>query len=271
MRGEKAKNVSDDEKYKVGTTVSEIYALYTFDRRLRNIFLNYVLIFETSIKNTIAYYFSEAHPEENYLIYTNFNTQISNATRKISELISSVQKQISDRNADPCITHYLRKHGHLPLWVLNSILTLGTVSKFYSVMKQPERQKVALEYNVAENELESALYYLSKIRNICAHGNRLYCFRTKAPIFDSVIHTRMNINRSADNEFIQGKRDLFAALIIFSHLFPKKDMQSIVKRINHELYILQGKLTVLDENDILNVMGFPTNWKNELLKAINEN
>ena len=34
-------------------------------------------------------------------------------------------------------------YGYLPLWVLNNILTLGTISKFYSLMKQNERQTIS--------------------------------------------------------------------------------------------------------------------------------
>lgn len=46
-----------DDKYKPGTTVEEICALYDFDRTLRSIFLKYILSFETNVKSLIAYFF----------------------------------------------------------------------------------------------------------------------------------------------------------------------------------------------------------------------
>lgn len=125
----------DDEKYKDNTTVDEIFALYNFDRKLRNTFLEYILIIETNIKSLISYSFCEQHPEHNYLIYSNFDTSIRDAHKKITSLISEIQKQISGRTGDPSISHYLKTYGYIPLWVLNNILTLGIVSKFYSLMK----------------------------------------------------------------------------------------------------------------------------------------
>ena len=56
---------SADDKYKKGTKINEIKALYNFDARIRRIFFKYILLIETNIKNLIAYTFSQAHPQEN--------------------------------------------------------------------------------------------------------------------------------------------------------------------------------------------------------------
>ena len=61
---------------KVFKTYDEQIALYNFDARIRRIFFKYILLIETIIKNLIAYTFSQAHPQENYLVYTNFNRNL---------------------------------------------------------------------------------------------------------------------------------------------------------------------------------------------------
>lgn len=43
-----------DEVYKTGTTFDEVYALYNFDRELRNIYLKYLLKLENTFKTVIA-------------------------------------------------------------------------------------------------------------------------------------------------------------------------------------------------------------------------
>lgn len=53
--------------YKPGTKFEEIYALYEFDRQLRNIFLEYILKIENSMRSLIAYYFSQSYGNDNYL------------------------------------------------------------------------------------------------------------------------------------------------------------------------------------------------------------
>lgn len=254
-----------DDTYKSGTTMDQIYALYSFDRKLRNIFLKYILQVETNVKSLIAYNFPKKYSHNNYLLYNNFDTTKKGSTKHIPELISDIQRQIATRASDPSISHYLTNYGYIPIWVLNNILTLGTISKFYSLMKQPDKQSVSKVFHISDTELESALFYLSKIRNICAHGNRLYCFRNRTPFIDTDIHANIGIPKT-NGEYAYGKRDLFAAMIILKRLLPKNDYNTFIKLINKYIFDLSTKLKILTETDILNSMGFPTDWRTQLQK-----
>lgn len=256
---------SDEDNFKPGTTINEIYALYNFDRRLRNVFLKNVLIIETNIKSLISYTFSEKHGHSNYLIYSNFDTTKRDSNKNITALISDIQRQIASRYSDPSISHYLKCHGYIPLWVLNNILTLGTISKFYSLMQQQERQEISRIFHISDAELESFLFYLSKIRNFCAHGNRLYCFTSKNPIPTVSLHSTLSLSMNANNQYIQGKNDLFATMLIFKLLLSKNVFKILVKNVNHELDNLRKNLSVLSEQDVLDAMGFPTDWKDKVL------
>lgn len=247
--------------YRPGTTLYEMHALYQFDRVLRNIFFRYILEVETNIKSLISYYFSEAHGHKNYLIYTNFNTALRNAETMITALIADIQKQVAGRSSDPSISHYLNAHGYIPLWVLNNILTLGTISKFYSLMLPQERQNVSRTFGIMDNELENALQYISIIRNFCAHGNRLYCFRTKKPLSSTTYHSALNIVRNDNGEYMQGKRDLFAGMIALKRLLSHNDYKRMSKEIYRTTGTLEKKLNVLTIKEILNEMGFPENWR----------
>ncbi len=256
---------NEEDTYKAGTTVKEIYSLYNFDRRLRGLFLKNVLLIETNIKSLISYTFSEKYGHDNYLIYSNFDTAKRDSNKNVTALIADIQKQIAGRYSDPSISHYLKCYGYVPLWVLNNILTLGTISKFYSLMKQPERQEISRVFHINDAELESFLFYLSKIRNFCAHGNRLYCFKSRAPIPTVSLHDSLDLSQNTDGQYIQGKTDLFAVMIIFKLLLPKNVFKILVKSVNHELDNLRMNLSVLSEQDVLNAMGFPLDWKNKLL------
>ena len=171
---------------------------------MREILLHYILPIETNIKSLIAYYFPQEHSETYYLIYKNFDTNRKDANKNITGLIAELQKQISSRASDPSIAHYLQKYGYVPLWVLNNILTLGTISKFYSLMQQKERQEISKTFRLSDNELESILTYISSIRNFCAHGNRLYCFRNKRPLCDTQLHALMGLDRTSKGEYVYG-------------------------------------------------------------------
>lgn len=252
---------SSEVKYLSGTTIQEINALYQFDGVLRNIFFRYILKVEIEIKSLISLYFSEVHGHKNYLIYTNFNTSLKDSEGKITSLISDVQRQLSNKSSDPSILHYLKVHGYIPLWVLNNILTLGTISKFYSLMLPKEHQNVSRNYKMMDNELENALFYISTIRNFCAHGNRLYCFRNKSPLSSTNFHKKLNIEQNKDGEYLKGKRDLFACVIALKRLLSNNDFSKMSKEIFRAIGNLNKKLTILKIEDVLNEMGFPENWR----------
>ena len=112
-----------------------------------------------------------------------------------------------------------------------------------------------------DNELENALMYLSAIRNFCAHGNRLYCYRTKKALIDTKLHDQMGIAKNSRDEYMQGKRDLFAALIALRRLLSHNDYKRMTEELSRSIRNLNKKLSVLSPDDVLKEMGFPTNWK----------
>lgn len=257
---------SSEEKYLNGTEIGEIYALYAFDQSLREIFLRYILRVETNIKTLIAYTISENYGHDNYLLYKNFNTAKRNASKDIPDVISDLNQSISKNCNDPCIKHYLQTYGYVPLWVLNNVLTLGNISRLYSIMKTPDRQNISRVFKVTDDILESFLYTLSIVRNFCAHGNRLYCIRTKRPLTDTNIHANLRIKKSASNEFVCGKRDLFSAVIALRYLISVREYKYFQSELNGAINKLSDKLRVISIDKILLAMGFPNNWKDIIEK-----
>lgn len=252
--------------YIENTTINEIYNLYLFDQKLREILLHYILPIETNIKSLIAYYFPKYHTETNYIVYTNFDISKKDSNKNITELIAEIQRQISSRSTDPSIKHYLTNYGYIPIWVLNNILTFGTISKLYSLMCQKERQEISKKFHMLDKELESALFYISSIRNFCAHGNRIYCYRSKRPFADTKIHSELSIPKSEQNEYLYGKRDLFAAMIILKLLLSRQEFKRLVKEIHIAIKNLESRVSVLSVNKVLNCMGFPIDWREILLQ-----
>lgn len=249
----------EGETYKPGTTVQEIYELYRFDKTLRDIFLQSILKMETNIKSLLSYVFSEEYGHKNFLVYRNFNTGVKDAQQKITGLISEIQQMTAKRASDPSISHYLSEHGYIPLWVLNTILSLGTVSKFYSLLKIPEKQAISKTFKIPDGLLENILLYLTPVRNFCAHENRLYCYRTKKPLHDMPYHEALSIPQKS-GEYAYGKRDLFAALIALKPLLSRRDYKTMLQEIHTAIAKMQKKLDVLHMEEVYRSMGFPENW-----------
>jgi abortive infection bacteriophage resistance protein len=250
--------------YKEGTTVNEMYALFVFDQHLREIFLRYILEVERNIKCLIAYEFPQKYGHDNYLLYKNFDLCRKDSHKNVISLLSDIQHQIAARGSDPSIRHYLDIYGYIPLWVLNNILSFGQISKFYFNMKQADRQSISRTFKIMDSELETLLKYLTAIRNCCAHNNRLYCFRSHDVMIDTKYHENLEIEK--DKEYLYGKRDLFAAVIALKILLSSSEFKQMTNEINDAIVKLEDELKVLNADDILSEMGFPSNW--EKLKSM---
>lgn len=256
--------------FKQGTKFEEIYSLYEFDRQLRNIFLEYILKIENSLRSLIAYYFSQAHGNENYLKLDNFETFKSTYTNKekkqkqikfIQNLIGNINKNIAQNIENNYINHYMTQYGFTPLWVLVNILSFGDICNFYRLMKQSERIAISKNFDIAEYDLSSLLNILCKTRNLCAHDERLYNykFQTYTSINDTEYHSLLNLPKT-NNRYDIGKNDLFAIVISLKLLLNKEDYNKFHHKLFSRIMSIQSKLKTINLNDVLNVMNFPYNW-----------
>lgn len=261
---------NNSNNYKLGTKFEEIYALYEFDRQLRNIFLEYILKIENSMRALIAYYFSQEYGNDNYLKLDNFETfkdvsiTIENKKKQIKfiqTLLGNINKNIANNVENKYIGHYITNFGFIPLWVLVNILSFGDICNFYRLMKQKERIEIAMEFNIAETDLSSLLNILSKTRNLCAHDERLYNyeFPSYTGINDTRYHELLKLQKNNDRYKI-GKNDLFAVVIALKLLLNEDDYNKFHHKLFSRLMSIQSKIKTISLDDILNAMNFPNNW-----------
>lgn len=248
--------------YKIHTKIEDIYALYIFDDKLRTVFLKYILKIEKHIKSLISYSFCEAYGEEqiHYLNATKYNYSSKNQA-DVNDLITRLTKIITEPKNYPYIRHQKEKHGNIPLWVMMKALTLGTVSKMYSFLPQSIQHNVSKEFEyVHEGMLTQMLDLLARVRNVCAHNERLYEYTyKKGTIDDTDIHRQLNIKKK-NNQYQKGKKDLFAVVIVFKYLLAAEEFDDFIQEINLVIDDLLGKTKLIDRNLMYKYMGFPSEW-----------
>ena len=109
--------------------------------------------------------------------------------------------------------------------------------------------------------MEQFLSVLTKFRNVCAHGERLFTYRTIDNISDLPLHQKMRIPKQGI-QYLYGKNDLFAVVIAFRHLLPKEDFLEFKGKLTIEISRANKNLVHITEMELLEHMGFPKNWKN---------
>ena len=250
-----------ERKFIPGTTFDEVYSLFTFDRNFRNVIFKNVLVIENQLKSVISYQLSKkyGYKEKEYLNPKNF-TQDHNKARRVRDLIDKMKRQIRINGSQHSATkHYQMNYGYIPLWVLVKVLSFGIVCELYTILKKEDQIEIAEVFNTTPQVLEDILIILSNYRNLCAHEDIVFEHKTERVIPDTKYHNLMNIPQM-DGEYIYGKNDLFAVIIIFKILLKNKEFRLMMKEIEYEIELLDGRIDSISINKILDRMGFPKNY-----------
>ena len=256
----------NDGKFLKGTTFEELYAIFQFDRQLRNIMFKHILVVENNIKSLISYVLSKKFGirEKDYLNVDNF-TQNPMKTRQVHDVLDKMKRQIRVNGKQHSATsHYLSNYGYIPLWILVKVLSFGIVSELFTILKEEEQEEVSEVYHIDISSLSIYLSILSNYRNLCAHEDILYDHRTQRSIPNTKYHERLGISKNNDDEYIYGKNDLFAVIIILKQMLTEEEFRNLVYEVGYEIDILDGKIDVLPLDTLLNKISFPSNWRDIL-------
>ena len=252
----------DNKVYIDGVTFEELYSLFLFDRKLRNVVFKNILMIENNIKSIISYQLSKkyGYRERDYLNPNNFN-YIPEKRRQVNDLLGKMKRQIKDNAVNHTATkHYINNYGYIPLWVLVKVLSFGIVGELYSILKKEDQKIIADIYNLDIDTLTMYLPILSNYRNLCAHEDIVFENHTQRAINDTIYHSMLGINKM-DGEYIYGKNDIFALIIIMKEMLQDNEFKDMTLEIEHIIKNLEYNLKTIPIGKVLDRMGFPENWQ----------
>lgn len=237
----------NDNNYKENTSFEEIFVLYEFDKNIKAIFLKFTLEIEVIIKSLMANTLAEEYGVENYLTLENLD---ENANEElVNDFIEKIEKEIDDNYIKhPAIRHYKDTYHFVPPFVLTKILTFGAISRYYSLLKQSDRQKISKYFKLSDKLLKQILINLTMVRNISAHSDRLFNYRNKYDI--SFKNIEKDYNRK---EYLC---NLYMIIKSMKVLLDEEKYKEFEDLLNREIEKLRNKLIVVDINDILRIIGY---------------
>jgi len=251
-----------DRQFISGTTFEEMYSLFLFDRSFRTIIFKYLLVIENNLKSITSYQLSKkyGYRERDYLRAKNF-TNAPERQRQVNDLISKMKRQIRVNGSQHSATlHYVSNYGYIPLWILVKVLSFGIVGEMYSILKSEDQREIAKVYGIDVDDFTVYLPLLANYRNLCAHEDILYENKTQKEIDDTVYHRLLNLKQE-ENEYVQGKNDLFALIIIMKQMLQTEDFKNMSLEIDNVIQTLNYNLNTIKIEKVFARMGFPVNWK----------
>lgn len=231
-----------------------IMDIYNFDYELRHIILQYVEIIEVQMKSLFSYEFTRLHGPLGYL-----NEEFFTDTLKYKQIIKKANMQAMKRLPNEAyLKHFIKETEHpLPLWAYVDLLTISDISILYSFSENKIKNAVALNFGLTTSHsseiLGNYMHSMTIIRNLCAHGSRIY---------NRLFEQKPSLNKKEKQLLIlkgNGEIDnshFYGFFIIMHRLLPHnifKEMKSRIIQLTEKYPFVKMKY-----------YGFRYDWQNKL-------
>lgn len=268
-----------NEHYDTLLSFEDFYSIIQFDMQLRSILLQSIDFIERDLKTKIAYSIALDDLNDgsiNYLYEDYFLDRLKNSNaykvkdrigkknlednlrKNHSAFISFFESEYSKklRNSTFLIHHSHKYWGCLPIWVAVEIMTIGNLKKFYEgVLDFDLKSVISNYYNLTPKYLANHLNCLNIFRNILAHNSRLY--ELGASFSPHILDEDINMRKTHK---------------IFDYVYVLRNLTSDMDYWNCSIIV---QLDMLFQDTItkkvpITCWGFPTNWKDLLIKQERE-
>ena len=169
------------ERFRPGTSIESIKALWDFDARLRTVAFSIVAHTETHIRALLAYSLGSVDPQ----IHLKPELLSIDSGTNYPKWRQTFEKKLADSREEFVVHHRTNRAGLVPIWVAVEVLDWGGLSHLFSMAPLKVRTAVASEFNLNAAQLKSWLRCLNVVRNVCAHHsrffNRYYSLTPKLP------------------------------------------------------------------------------------------
>lgn len=244
----------DHDVFFSSVTFQNIMDIYEFDRKLRHILLSYLDIIEVTFKSFYSYEFSMKYGPLGYLDATHFTDE-----HKYSSTISKVESQKQKRlSSEAYLKHFITDlNEDIPFWAYIDLFTISNISILYSI-SQPDLQKnVVAHYPFKSNKarifLQQAMKNMTIIRNLSAHGSRM---------FNRLFEQRPNLSRADQKLLIKnpdGTLDnahLYSFILIMRQLLLPLEFASL----KNDIMALCSQYPFVR----MDYYGFRSDWQKQL-------
>ena len=171
--------------YISGTSISQLQSVKFFDDQLRSFLLKYIVQVEEETRTLTGYKFDECN---NNGLISWYDTNAYNPNKSLQEKMGVISKAYSElsRSKLDYVKFYMDNHKQIPTWIMIKVVNFSTFIDIINVSKMDISHALCHLYDLEDQNsrpnvklLIGALHWMRKIRNACAHNERIYCLTRK--------------------------------------------------------------------------------------------
>lgn len=243
-----------NDTFSKSATFQNIIDIYHFDHELRHILLQYLEVIEVQMKSVYTYEFTKIHGPTGYLDSAFFTNQ----TRHQELIDKANQQKIQRLPHEAYLKHFVNDlQQDIPLWAYVDLLTISDISFLYSISEQSIKDAVAHTFGLTMRKgasiLGSYMHSMTIIRNLCAHGSRIY---------NRLFEQKPSLNKKEKALLIKNSKGeldnahFYGFLLIMKRILPVDKFSEMKK----SLIALTKKYPFIR----MNYYGFRSDWEQKL-------
>lgn len=276
--GSKDKKILIRAGYLPNTSLEHLYELKRFDDNLRLFLLKYITQIEEEIRTLTGYKFDQSNNDGKIPWYdTNAYSPNSRLQNRMSA-ISSAYSELSSSQLD-YVKFYMDNHSSIPTWIMIKMVNFSTFIDILKNSKTSVTHSICKLYDMYDSNgkpnvklLIGSLHWLRKVRNSCAHNERIFCIhqsqdsrrRNNGRIIENYISLlRPSYSRDSDKR-------IFDLLIYFKYYLPDNEYKKMMFELQNMLTNLQSSISINAFDNIRGQMGIKNLIDLETLKSLNK-
>lgn len=271
-------DANGDHIYLPNTSLEHLYKLKNFDDELRLFLLKYITQIEEEIRTLTGYKFDQSNNNGKIPWYdTNAYSSNSRLQNRMNA-ISSAYSELSSSQLD-YVKFYMENHTSIPTWIMIKVVNFSTFINILNNSKTTVKHSICKLYNMMDSNnkpnvklLIGSLHWLRKVRNSCAHNERIFC------IHQSQDRIRQNSGRIVENYISllrpsysrDSDKRIFDLLIYFKYYLPDKEYKKMMQTFQKMLVDLQSCISINAFDNIRGQMGIKNLADLDILAALHK-
>ena len=243
------RDVDGNHIYISGTSISQLQAVKQFDDQLRSFLLKYITQIEEETRTLSGYKFDECNENGKIPWY---DTNAYSPNKSLQEKMSVISKAYNElsRSELDYVRFYMDNHKQIPTWIMIKVVNFSTFINIIQCSKREVAHALCHLYGLEDEEgranvklLIGSLHWMRKVRNSCAHNERVYCIKRAKGIKGNsgrILGKYFNAlgagySRNLDQRLI----DL---IVYFKYYLPKSEYKQFVSELKNMLKGLEIKI-----------------------------
>ena len=191
-------------------------------------------------------------------------------------VISKAYNQLSASQLE-YVSFYMGNHKQIPTWIMFKVVNFSTFIDLIKYSKTDVSHSLCNLYGLYDDNghynvklLIGSLHWMRKIRNACAHNERVYCLTRKPDKrgrSGRIIEKYLRTLRSGYTRNLEQK--LFDLFVYFKYYLPNseykqfmKDLKSMLLNLQikihpHAFEYVRGKIGILNLDDLDGLLSIP--------------